>query len=66
MKVRHFTIHLASALLNIHLYMYIYMYIYICMYICIYALYSKTFQNLQNVANNCSGTGRNSENRFLL
>lgn len=48
MKVRHFTIHLASALLNVHLFS------------------SKTFQNLQNVANNCSGTGRNSENRFLL
>lgn len=47
-------------------FVYVYICIYICMYICIYALYSKTFQNLQNVANNCSGTGRNSENRFLL
>ena len=26
----------------------------------------KTFQNSQNVANNCNGTGRNCENRFLL
>lgn len=32
----------------------------------IYLFSSKTFQNPQNVANNCSGTGRNCENRFLL
>lgn len=49
MKVRHFTIHLASALLNIHLYMYIYMYIYmyVYMYICIVQ------QNISESAERC-------------